>query len=105
MITVFILTGQKRNIKKSFKNSLKFFSWKFIPVLFGMHKLSGQISKNLEAIQNTYFSHLESQELAAALCDIVRLFVVFAFSHIIGLTVINYIIKTKNKEVSYEKNI
>lgn len=92
MITAFILTGQKGNIKKSFKESLKFFSWKFIPVILGMYKLNGQILEKL------YFSHLDLQEFAAVLCDIVMLFVTFAFSNIIVLAVINYIIETKNKD-------
>ncbi len=104
MITAFILTGQKGNIKKSFKESLKFFSWKFIPVIFGMYKLNGVILANLNEMQNTYSFHFSSEYFAVVLCDMPILFVAFVFSNIIVLAVIEYIIEIENKEVFYEKN-
>lgn len=102
MITAFILTGQKGNIKKSFKESLKFFSWKFIPVIFGMYKLNGVILANLNGIQNNYFFHFSSEYFVVVLCDMPILFVAFVFSNIIVLAVIKYIIETKNKEIFYD---
>lgn len=90
MITAFILTGQKGNIKKSFKESLKFFSWKFIPIILGIYKLNGIVLEILETMQDTYFFQFSSKYFATVLCDMTIFFIVFAFSNIIVLAVVNY---------------
>ena len=54
LMTAFILKNQKGIIKKSFKESLKFFSLKFIFVLFGIYNLTGMIMRALEKIRNSY---------------------------------------------------
>ena len=98
LMTAFILKNQKGIIKKSFKESLKFFSWKFIFVLFGIYNLVGMIMRALEKIRNSYDYELMLRGVVHFPSHIIVFLAVFIFLHTMILAVVTYVIKEKNRE-------
>ena len=98
LMTAFILKNQKGIIKKSFKESLKFFSWKFIFVLFGIYNLVGMIMRALEKIRNSYDYELMLRGVVHFPSHIIVFLAVFIFLHTMILAVVIYVIEEKNRE-------
>ena len=98
LMTAFILKNQKGIIKKSFKESLKFFSLKFIFVLFGIYNLTGMIMKALEKIRNSYDYELMLRGVVHFPSHIIVFLAVFIFLHTMILAVVTYVIEEKNIE-------
>lgn len=97
LMTAFILKNQKGIIKKSFKESLKFFSLKFIFILFGIYNLAGMIMKALEKIRNSYDYELMLRGVVHFPSHIIIFLAVFIFLHTMILAVVTYIIEEKNR--------
>lgn len=97
-MTAFILKNQKGIIKKSFKESLKFFSLKFIFVLFGIYNLTGMIMKALEKIRNSYDYELMLRGVVHFPSHIIVFLAVFIFLHTMILAVVTCVIEEKNIE-------
>ena len=98
LMTALILKNQKEIIKKSFKKSLKFFSWKFIFVLFGIYNLVGMIMRALEKIRNSYDYELMLRGVVHFPSHIIVFLAVFIFLHTMILAVVTYVIEEKNRE-------
>ena len=98
LMTAFILKNQKGIIKKSFKESLKFFSLKFIFVLFGIYNLTGMIMRALEKIRNSYDYELMLRGVVHFPSHIIIFLAVFIFLHTMILAVVIYVIEEKNRE-------
>lgn len=98
LMTALILKNQKETIKKSFKKSLKFFSWKFIFVLFGIYNLTGMIMRALEKIRNSYDYELMLRGVVHFPSHIIIFLAVFIFLHTMILAVVIYVIEEKNRE-------
>ena len=98
LMTAFILKNQKGIIKKSFKESLKFFSLKFIFVLFGIYNLTGMIMRALEKIRNSYDYEVMLREMVHFPSHIIVFLAVFIFLHTMILAVVTCVIEEKNIE-------
>ena len=98
LMTAFILKNQKGIIKKSFKESLKFFSLKFIFVLFGIYNLTGMIMKALEKIRNSYDYEVMLRGMVHFPSHIIVFLAVFIFLHTMILAVVTCVIEEKNME-------
>lgn len=98
LITAFILKNQKGIIKKSFKESLKFFSLKFIFVLFGIYNLTGMIMRALEKIRNSYDYEVMLRGMVHFPSHIIVFLAVFIFLHTMILAVVTCVIEEKNIE-------
>lgn len=98
LMTAFILKNQKGIIKKSFKESLKFFSLKFIFILFGIYNLAGMIMKALEKIRNSYDYELMLRGVVHFPSHIIIFLAVFIFLHTMILAVVIYVIEEKNRK-------
>ena len=98
LMTALILKNQKEIIKKSFKKSLKFFSWKFIFVLFGIYNLTGMIMRALEKIRNSYDYEVMLRGMVHFPSHIIIFLAVFIFLHTMILAVVIYVIEEKNRE-------
>ena len=98
LITAFILKNQKGIIKKSFKESLKFFSLKFIFVLFGIYNLTGMIMRALEKIRNSYDYEVMLRGMVHFPSHIIVFLAVFIFLHTMILAVVTCVIEEKNME-------
>ena len=98
LMTAFILKNQKGIIKKSFKESLKFFSWKFIFVLFGIYNLTGMIMRALEKIRNSYDYEVMLRGMVHFPSHIIVFLAVFIFLHTMILAVVTCVIEEKNIE-------
>ena len=98
LMTAFILKNQKGIIKKSFKESLKFFSLKFIFVLFGIYNLTGMIMRALEKIRNSYDYEVMLRGMVHFPSHIIVFLAVFIFLHTMILAVVTYVIEEKNIE-------
>ena len=89
-----ILKNEKGIIKKSFTRTLKFFSWKFIPVLLGIYKLNGMLFANLENIKNSNYE-LILRSIVHFPSHMMIFFIIFIFLHTMILIVVNYVIQEK----------
>mgnify|MGYP000078682462 FL=1 len=98
LMTAFILKNQKGIIKKSFKESLKFFSLKFIFVLFGIYNLTGMIMRALEKIRNSYDYEVMLRGMVHFPSHIIVFLAVFIFLHTMILAVVTCVIEEKNIE-------
>lgn len=98
LMTAFILKNQKGIIKKSFKESLKFFSLKFIFVLFGIYNLTGMIMRALEKIRNSYDYEVMLRGMVHFPSHIIVFLAVFIFLHTMILAVVTCVIEEKNRE-------
>lgn len=98
LMTAFILKNQKGIIKKSFKESLKFFSLKFIFVLFGIYNLTGMIMRALEKIRNSYDYEVMLRGMVHFPSHIIVFLAVFIFLHTMILAVVTCVIEEKNME-------
>ena len=98
LMTAFILKNQKGIIKKSFKESLKFFSLKFIFVLFGIYNLTGMIMRALEKIRNSYDYEVMLRGMVHFPSHIIVFLTVFIFLHTMILAVVTCVIEEKNIE-------
>lgn len=98
LMTAFILKNQKGIIKKSFKESLKFFSLKFIFVLFGIYNLTGMIMRALEKIRNSYDHEVMLRGMVHFPSHIIVFLAVFIFLHTMILAVVTCVIEEKNME-------
>ena len=98
LMTAFILKNQKGIIKKSFKESLKFFSLKFIFVLFGIYNLTGMIMRALEKIRNSYDYEVMLRGMVHFPSHIIVFLAVFIFLHTMILAVVTCFIEEKNIE-------
>lgn len=98
LMTAFILKNQKGIIKKSFKESLKFFSLKFIFVLFGIYNLTGMIMRALEKIRNSYDYEVMLRGVVHFPSHIIVFLAVFIFLHTMILAVVTCVIEEKNIE-------
>ena len=98
LMTAFILKNQKGIIKKSFKESLKFFSLKFIFVLFGIYNLTGMIMRALEKIRNSYDYEVMLKGMVHFPSHIIVFLAVFIFLHTMILAVVTCVIEEKNIE-------
>ena len=98
LMTAFILKNQKGIIKKSFKESLKFFSLKFIFVLFGIYNLTGMIMRALEKIRNSYDYEVILRGMVHFPSHIIVFLAVFIFLHTMILAVVTCVIEEKNME-------
>ena len=98
LITAFILKNQKGIIKKSFKESFKFFSLKFIFVLFGIYNLTGMIMRALEKIRNSYDYEVMLRGMVHFPSHIIVFLAVFIFLHTMILAVVTCVIEEKNRE-------
>ena len=98
LMTAFILKNQKGIIKKSFKESLKFFSLKFIFVLFGIYNLTGMIMRALEKIRNSYDYEVMLRGMVHFPSHIIVFLAVFIFLHTMILAVVTWVIEEKNRE-------
>ena len=98
LMTAFILKNQKGIIKKSFKESLKFFSLKFIFILFGIYNLAGMIMRALEKIRNSYDYELMLRGVVHFPSHIIVFLAVFIFLHTMILAVVIYVIEEKNRK-------
>lgn len=98
LMTAFILKNQKGIIKKSFKESLKFFSLKFIFVLFGIYNLTGMIMRALEKIRNSYDYEVMLRGMVHFPSHIIVFLAVFIFLHTMILAVVTCAIEEKNIE-------
>ena len=98
LMTAFILKNQKGIIKKSFKESLKFFSLKFIFVLFGIYNLTGMIMRALEKIRNSYDYEVMLRGMVHFPSHIIVFLAVFIFLHTMILAVVIYVIEEKSRE-------
>lgn len=98
LMTAFILKNQKGIIKKSFKESLKFFSLKFIFVLFGIYNLTGMIMRALEKIRNSYDYEVMLKGMVHFPSHIIVFLAVFIFLHTMILAVVTCVIEEKNRE-------
>ena len=99
LMTAFILKNQKGIIKKSFKESLKFFSLKFIFVLFGIYNLTGMIMRALEKIRNSYDYEVMLRGMVHFPSHIIVFLAVFIFLHTMILAVVTCVIEEKNMEL------
>ena len=98
LMTAFILKNQKGIIKKSFKESFKFFSLKFIFVLFGIYNLTGMIMRALEKIRNSYDYEVMLRGMVHFPSHIIVFLAVFIFLHTMILAVVTCVIEEKNIE-------
>ena len=98
LMTAFILKNQKGIIKKSFKESFKFFSLKFIFVLFGIYNLTGMIMRALEKIRNSYDYEVMLRGMVHFPSHIIVFLAVFIFLHTKILAVVTCVIEEKNIE-------
>ena len=98
LMTAFILKNQKGIIKKSFKESFKFFSLKFIFVLFGIYNLTGMIMRALEKIRNSYDYEVMLRGMVHFPSHIIVFLAVFIFLHTMILAVVTCVIEEKNME-------
>ena len=98
LMIAFILKNQKGIIKKSFKESLKFFSLKFIFILFGIYNLAGMIMRALEKIRNSYDYELMLRGVVHFPSHIIVFLAVFIFLHTMILAVVIYVIEEKSRE-------
>lgn len=98
LMTAFILKNQKGIIKKSFKESLKFFSLKFIFILFGIYNLTEMIMRALEKIRNSYDYEVMLKGMVHFPSHIIVFLAVFIFLHTMILAVVTCIIEEKNIE-------
>lgn len=98
LMTAFILKNQKGIIKKSFKESFKFFSLKFIFVLFGIYNLTGMIMRALEKIRNSYDYEVMLRGMVHFTSHIIVFLAVFIFLHTMILAVVTCVIEEKNIE-------
>lgn len=98
LMTAFILKNQKGIIKKSFKESLKFFSLKFIFVLFGIYNLTGMIMRALEKIRNSYDYEVMLRGMVHFPSHIIVFLAIFIFLHTMILAVVTCVIEEKNME-------
>ena len=98
LMTAFILKNQKGIIKKSFKESLKFFSLKFIFVLFGIYNLTGMIMRALEKIRNSYDYEVMLRGMVHFPSHMIVFLAVFIFLHTMILAVVTCVIEEKNIE-------
>ena len=98
LMTAFILKNQKGIIKKSFKESFKFFSLKFIFVLFGIYNLTGMIMRALEKIRNSYDYEVMLKGMVHFPSHIIVFLAVFIFLHTMILAVVTCVIEEKNIE-------
>lgn len=98
LMTAFILKNQKGIIKKSFKESLKFFSLKFIFILFGIYNLAGMIMRALEKIRNSYDYEVMLRGMVHFPSHIIVFLAVFIFLHTMILAVVTCVIEEKNIE-------
>ena len=99
LMTAFILKNQKGIIKKSFKESFKFFSLKFIFVLFGIYNLTGMIMRALEKIRNSYDYEVMLRGMVHFPSHIIVFLAVFIFLHTMILAVVTCVIEEKNMEL------
>lgn len=92
LITIFVLENEKGVIKKSFKESMKFLSWKYALVVFGIYQMSELITASLSEFYsgNIYEFALLVQRMTHVPFNIVMIFMVFVFIQTMTLFVIKY---------------